>query len=296
MSFSDMMSSERGPGVIGTLMGATVMSIFVMLFMFAFNDDMLGGGKSIKAVIRDQSEEINNLQLYVAEGRKNLGQIDDFELARKLTRASQVTEQRLADLSSQVDTAEAGIENLVSDAAAYKESYRTMVRSDAKGTVILDLVLQGGKTYKNAVIHEVNPVGIDFRLDTGPKRIRFEDLPVALQVRFQFDPDEQARAVAAESAIFDQHLFEAGIADQQAEVEKGNQQLRDAARARNRLLRKIAEKQYEIALLKKGGSMSLEQMHKGRDRVDGQASPDQLRSMVIEALNEEVSWMKAKLR
>ena len=45
------MSSARGPGVIGMIMALIVLLGFGVLFMFAFDEDLQGGGQTIEALV-----------------------------------------------------------------------------------------------------------------------------------------------------------------------------------------------------------------------------------------------------
>jgi hypothetical protein len=72
MSFSDMMSSGRGPGVIGMLMALVVLVGFGVLFMFATDEGFQGGDQSIESIIKHQAGDIESLKGGIANGMKSL--------------------------------------------------------------------------------------------------------------------------------------------------------------------------------------------------------------------------------
>lgn len=51
MGFTDMMSSGRGAGVIGSIMAVVVLGGFVLLFVLVFDEGLQGGGETIESVI-----------------------------------------------------------------------------------------------------------------------------------------------------------------------------------------------------------------------------------------------------
>ena len=59
MSFSDLMSSGRGPGVIGMVMALFVLLGFGLLFTLAFDEGFQGEGITIEAEIANQAKAIN---------------------------------------------------------------------------------------------------------------------------------------------------------------------------------------------------------------------------------------------
>ena len=77
MSFSDMMSSGRGPGVIGMVMALIVLLGFGLLFMFAFDEGLQGGSQSIQSVIAQQAKHIIDDQQAITTGRESLAKIPE---------------------------------------------------------------------------------------------------------------------------------------------------------------------------------------------------------------------------
>ncbi len=209
MSFSDMMSSARGPGVIGTLLALVVMAIFVMLFVFAFDDRFQGGGQSIESVIKQQAREIDSYTYDIAEHQKILSEfpilIRNSKELESQKRENDILGARIHELHQKVGSAKADLAESIATLEGYKDQYRAFVRGKAKGEVIESLEIQGGIVYKNVSIREVTPIGIQIRHEAGHKRIAYEYLPEAMQDYFQFDSKQKAEAIANEQAEWDGH-------------------------------------------------------------------------------------------
>lgn len=224
MSFSDMMSSARGPGVIGTLMAMAVMAIFVMFFVFAFDDRFQGGNQSIESVIRQQAQEIDQYHFGIAEGQKTLVQITVMVAATKeLTRLKNENEALQRCVITLGKSIESGkIEIICKNEAfeAYKDQYRNHVRSKAKGETLENLETQSGTIYKNVNIREVTAIGIQIRHEEGQKRIPFEELPEAMKDYYQFDTKQKATALTKEQATWNEHEAAAITASDNQSVEQ----------------------------------------------------------------------------
>lgn len=209
MSFSEMMSSARGPGVIGTLMALAVMAIFVILFVFAFDERFQGGSQSIQSVIAQQAFEIDNYQSGISDGQKVLANLPALaknakELAR-LNRDNVAFTGNIETMGKNIELAKAEVAERMKAFEAYKEKYRDFVRGKAKGETMETLETQSGVIYKNVNIREVTAVGMQIRHDEGQKRIPYEELPEAMQDHFQFDAKQKALALAKEQELWNEH-------------------------------------------------------------------------------------------
>jgi hypothetical protein len=143
-----------------------------------------------------------------------------------------------ADLAGKVDAFE-----------AYKDEYRAHVRGKAKGESINLLETQTGAVYKNVNIREVTAVGIQIRHDEGQKRIPFEELPVAMIERFQFDAKQKAAAVEKEKAAWNEHEAAVTAADMVSENQAAERAAKEAEALRQKNLRLMAAKQARISPL-----------------------------------------------
>lgn len=238
MSFSDMMSSGRGPGVIGMLMALVVLLGFGLLFMFAFDEGLQGADQSIESVIRDQEKDISDYKDRIEKGQKSLAQAPvriaaSKDLARFKAESSSL-KQKISALAESVETGKSGLATAKEEFEGYKNQYRAFVRGKAKGTSLDVLQLSDGTTYDRVYIRTVDAVGILIRHEAGQKRIDYEGLPAEMKDYYQFDPgqkkellDQEARNHGALLDAVDKKNKEDEIAattrrDDEVAVEKEN--------------------------------------------------------------------------
>ena len=204
-----MMSSARGPGVIGTIMALAVMAIFVLLFIFAFDERFQGGAQSIHSIIAQQEVDLANYRSVIVDGQTSLAKVPALVAAAKeltrLNRENRTNEENIGRLGKNIESAKEETARINNTFEGYKNQYRAFVRNKAKGETIETLKTQIGVTYKNVNIREVTAVGIQIRHDEGQKRIPYEELPPAMQDHFQFDAKQKAEAVAKEQASWNEH-------------------------------------------------------------------------------------------
>lgn len=220
MSFSEMMSSARGPGVIGTAMALAVMAIFVLLFIFAFDERFQGGRQSIHSVIAQQELDLANYRSSIADGEKSLARLPALASNAKdltrLNRENRAQEENIVTLRKNIESAKEDVETRNSAFEGYKDQYRGFVRNKAKGETMETLETLGGVTYKNVNIREVTAIGIQIRHDEGQKRIPYEELPEAMKDHFQFDASQKAAALAKEQETWNEHEAAVSASDKQA--------------------------------------------------------------------------------
>jgi len=253
MSFSDMMQSGRGPGLIGMLMALVVLIGFGVLFVFAFDEGMQGGPQTIEALIKNQGQEIEGYRSRIVDGDKQLATAPAMlSSAKELTRIKRENQSQIdstAALKTKIESANA---DLVAKKAAfenYKEQYRAYVRGKAKGETMAQLETKSGAVYKNVFIREVTPIGMQVRHDAGQKRILFEDLPDAMVDYYQFDPSQKATALADEHATRTQHEAAAAVANDQADQSMAQQRENDNQEKKEKTLRAITIGEAQISSL-----------------------------------------------
>lgn len=254
MSFDDMMSSGRGPGVIGMVMALIVLLGFGLLFMFAFDEGFQGGEQSIESVISHQAKDIGDYQASIEHGQESLGKVPALQANAKelerFKRESQALEAKTAELTTAIGAGKADVVRINEAFDSYKEDYRTFVRGKAKGDTMDQLVTVSGVVYKNVSIREVTPIGIQIRHDEGQKRIPFEELSDEMKDHFQYDPSQKAKALADESKIREQHEADSDAANKRMDQEMKEQQTLDAAEAKVKAKKHIAEKEAQITSLR----------------------------------------------
>lgn len=246
-----MMSSGRGPGVIGALCALVVLLGFGFLFSVASDP---GDDRSLEAVVRDQTKEILSKRGFISTGEANLKLTPSrIAEAKELTRLNLETEsqKKLAlTLQSEIATYKAEIEEKKTAFEAYKDEYRAFVRGKAKGEIIPVLETLTGMIYKNANIREVTAIGIQIRHDDGQKRIPFEELPAEMRDYYQFDPAQKEKAAANEAQARDQHEAAVAASNELMDQELAKQKAANAivAKEKNRL--DVIAKQAQVKNLK----------------------------------------------
>lgn len=202
MSFSELMSGDRGRGVIRLLMALVVLGGLGYLFMYAMDDG--SEAQSIETEIAQQGRDIEGYKASLAQGavalEKAEARLADVKELARLKRANQFLQENIANLKKGIAAGEADIASRNGEFEAYKDEYRAFAWAKAKDETLESLTTLAGEVYKNVNIREVTAVGIEIRHAEGHKRIPYEELPVALKDRFQFDPKLKEKAVAEEAA------------------------------------------------------------------------------------------------
>lgn len=245
-----MMSSGRGPGVIGMVMALVVLLGFGVLFLFAFDEGFQGGDQSIESVIAAQGREIINYQNVADSGRKSLAlapaRLENSKELTRLKRENQTLQENITALQEKVSAGKADLVSRNEAFEGYKDEYRAYVRGKAKGETMVKLETVSGIVYKNVNIREVSAIGIQIRHDDGQKRIPFEELPEEMKDHFQFDAKQKEEALAAESAGREEHEAAVAVSDKQADLDLAAKRVKDAEAAKIQATRTIAIKSNRI--------------------------------------------------
>jgi hypothetical protein len=198
MSFSDMMQSGHGPGVVGILLAVLVLGGFGVLFLFAVDGGEADPALATEAIIQQHDTEIHELKLVIKEGNTRLEVLPKLkETARKLgetTSEADAAARAIDDLNATITAVGKQTAALQEEFAAYKQLYREQARAAVKGERMASLTTLDGKTYKDVIIREVHAAGMRIGFDggAGSTTIPADKLPPELQDRFQFDPAELA--------------------------------------------------------------------------------------------------------
>ena len=253
MSFSDMMSSGRGPGVIGMVMALVVLLGFGLLFMYA-SDETERTGQSIESVIAHQAKEIDGNQATIVFERQKLSQaparVANANDLTRVKREIEASKETAANLIKRIGTVKADMALKNKALADYKDEYRAYARGKAKGEEMESLETLSGTVYKTVIIREVTAIGIQIRHSDGQKRIPFEELPEAMKDHFQYDPKQKDQAVAVEAAKQNEHEAAVAVADDLAGQKMDAQKEKDAEAAKDKVRQDIAVKEGLIATLK----------------------------------------------
>jgi chromosome segregation ATPase len=206
MGFSDLLTSSRGPGVIGTLLALLVLVGFGTLYMFVFDEGLQGGGKTIEAVIRDDGLQIESNRRQIEAFKR---QIEEGTRLREQAREIEQVKVRLesgaktlAETTAERDAATTALADAEKAWEDYKDAYRASEWASAEGEELGDLKALSGKVYTKVVIRSVDHTGIQITDLTGPKSIDSADLPLDLQDRFQFSETRKAEVVTKRNDDF----------------------------------------------------------------------------------------------
>lgn len=258
------------------LLALLVLGGFSVLFMLAFNEDPADSKFTPEAIILSQEKEIVALQAAISQRQTDLAPLPQRkEVARMLEdtqRKLRISGERMTAVQEELTGLASQLPALEDEFAGYQDTYRETARAGAKGEQLGTLTTLKGRTYQKAVIREVNPMGVRITYDDGAggTSIPYEELPAAMQDRFQFDPVQRDEFLAREAT--------ASAAYHQAVKNslKDKQQEKSAVRAnaeqqrRENAIRAIAVKSARIAaldaeLIRLEGDLRLEMTKKLRN-------------------------------
>ncbi len=233
MSFSDLMTSARGPGVIGTILALIVLLGFGLLFMYSFDEGSQGAGKTIESVIRDQHREIESLTVRIGN---HAARLDQGKGRKSILDELKKTETQAVRQRAEIEWLEERGTSLDGELAAigeefetYKDRYRAHVRKAAEGTKLDRLTTLHGETFENVTIRQVNAVGMQIAHQAGFKRIPFEELPEDMMDLYQFCPAQKEQALAREKEIRNLHETQVAAAKGAVEQKRAEEAVRQEA-------------------------------------------------------------------
>jgi hypothetical protein len=195
MGFSDLTSSSRGPGVIGTVLAMVVLIGFGCLYMFVYADAGQPNSKRLDVIVREQATELESSEFELANLKAQIEKSEKFKTQAleidSLNRQAKTQSAHISELESNREAGEAALNKAKQAFEDYKNAYRKASRESAKGEKIPVLKTISGETYLDVVIRNVDEIGMDIRHSQGFKRIDYENLPENIQDRFQFDPEQK---------------------------------------------------------------------------------------------------------
>ena len=262
MAFDDLLSSAKGPGVIGMVMALIVLIGFGLLFMFAFDEGSQGGGKSLASVIKDNTAQIEAYKSAVEKHNATIATTPQLkEISDKLTKSRSVNKS----LETRISAAKETITSIGNDMKSakeewedYKNSYRNHVRGKAEGTTLPEIRATDGTVYLEVEIRKVSAIGMDIRHRDGFKRIGFEELPVELQDYYQFDKNQMLAEAEREAKIHHKLSQDVDAANKVVEEQMAQQKAKDAEAAKQKTILDIATKEARVRVIE-GEIKQLEQ-------------------------------------
>lgn len=295
--------------MIGLIMAVIVLGGFGLIYVFVFDAEMQGKGVTVESVIRNQTEEIDSYNHQIAMNKQVIEETGAIEAknAKIDALAKTNTEESLTieELKAKAVELRDGLVATTKDYNAYIGTYRNYVRTKAVGEKLPEIKLKSGQTYTSVEIREVSEIGIQIRHTDGQKRIAYEELSDDWQERFQYDPEEKAKALAREQAA--QRLYEKSVAAEAEQAEEalgdpttpqGGEQIDRLIRAKTielermktelgRLQAEAVKVETEDSLNRPKGKANLEHVRGVRGRM--QAAESKIRKLAI-----EIAGLKSK--
>lgn len=217
MSFGDLITSSRGPGVIGLLLAMLVLVGFGALSLMAIDNHPDQKREPISIRIATLRGETLQLRESLKEAEAALD-----ELRRKAEALDQIRRKSLSlraqaeATRKELDSAKSGLSTLDAEFGQYRKKYRELVRGKAKGMTLGRVEAADGVVYEDVVVREADQIGLNVRHRDGIRRIPYEDLPENLQDYFGYDPEESYVAQQEElrqQLAYDQQIREAEAND-----------------------------------------------------------------------------------
>jgi hypothetical protein len=202
-----MISSEDHPGLFTFMVGIIVLVLsgvaLSLLVDRKFSDSKSAGSlaKEVESgrIELDELKEslrTKSLELAGVEPKRRLNADMQASLRRQLGEL----DQRRSAITVKLGRLEKAIPILQDEFAGYRRKYREAAWMSAVGEKLGNLTVRGGREYLNAVISHVTDVGLEIHHEHGIARVRAQDLPPAMQDRFQWSGKEQQAQLEAEQA------------------------------------------------------------------------------------------------
>jgi chromosome segregation ATPase len=258
MAFTDLVSSSRGPGVIGTFIAFIVLGGFALLYFLVFDESMQGGQKTIQSVIKEQEAAIASRKTQIESFRVKEESAKQRETiakeVRSATRKLDGENARKAELAQQVAAGQAAVKELGEKWEAYKDQYRAQVWREAQGKELKEFKTVSGKVYTDAKVLGVDHTGMRLMVFSGPITVPSQELPDDLRELYQLSEEKKKAILAAESTATAAHEDNVEVAKRQERIATLTNSIneKDAAKtgAEARLKSAVnagATHQYEIA-------------------------------------------------
>ena len=204
MMLSDLLTSSRGPGVIGTILALVVLLGFGGLFVLVMDDTSALNGENIHTQIKSKEGAIQNNQAAAERWKRLAVEYDQRREARgKLHVAQRTVRLKLTRIENgkiEINEQKEGISKLEQQFEDYKKQYRIAERERAVGEEMDSLTTKDGEAFERVSVRKVSSLGMEIRHKNGFKRIHYKNLPDEMQDRFQFAEDDAKKLSSAERA------------------------------------------------------------------------------------------------
>jgi chromosome segregation ATPase len=252
MAITDFVEKYRSLAIFGGLVGGLLLAGLIVIFRLIERDDVEAVKVTQRQMVRDQDLVIEEQRAAIAKRQVRLAELEAYRETERKVRDADIEVAAAGSLVTDLQSGNEGlrrqIDALRAELAAYKDHYRQFARLRAKGEKLGTLTTRSDKTFNQAVIAEVDAVGLRVIHAEGKTRIPYEELPAALQDRFQFDSAQRDALLAREAAANTAHrdAADAATSAQQAQRKEAD----EAAQARHKeeTERELAEKKDELAM------------------------------------------------
>jgi len=235
------------------VMALLVLIGFGALYVFVFDPELQGSGESIESVIASQEKEIHTFSDAVDRAQVRLDEKPRLDAVSAelsdVTRENVIRQGTIDGLAVVIERVSGEIEALGDELEEYKDQYRKFVRGKAVGEIVAELVTASGAVYKDIEIREVSAVGIQIRHEYGNKRIPYEELPAAMQDRFQFDAEQKSAAMQREREARIAHERAVSAANEAREETVAGDRTTQGERAKDEAKRKLKLRRAQASAL-----------------------------------------------
>ena len=195
---SNPLGSEGGFNIFGVLFGAFVLAALIGLSVLVLEPGDMH--KDIKKEIAENKQYLEHQSKKIEKLTARLNVLNSYHEKRPELELKEKTaaarSQRVDELVAEKEKLEEGLEALDNDFEDYQRQYRNAERKAAEGEIV-DLSAIRDSRFEKAKILKVTPIGIRVGISTGVKAIPYNELPTAMQDRFQFGEEERARQMDA---------------------------------------------------------------------------------------------------
>lgn len=202
MGSSDILTSAKGPGLIGSLLALVVLAGFGFMTLHVMDEAERDPSRSIESIIASQEKEIVGLQDRIVADESRIAEEPRIKEQRlelsKLTRENRYRADEIKALEERAELGRGQVAQKLAEFDAYKNEYRAYIRAKSKGMELPTLTTMSGVVYDGVKIREITPIGIQILHQDGQKRLPYEELPAAMQDLFQFDAAQKQLALQQE--------------------------------------------------------------------------------------------------
>ena len=188
----------------------------------------------------------------ISELESKLAQLGDEneKLKKELTSQKETLQQSIDSLRSELEAATKEAMDAIKRADqiqkehnAYKEKYRVSIKAKSAGKNLGELVLENGKTFKNAKISRVDDAGILITHTAGVGKINFKDLPQEMRDYFGYSSEaatrQQQQSLIQQAKVMEYLNTHKNLADKNAAIKKSEFEAQKAANRRQEAITQI---------------------------------------------------------